>query len=86
MKWPVIKLGEVCDVKRGTTITFKDAKPGNIPVVAGGVKPTYYHNKPNRDGSTITVSGSGASAGFINFYKEPIFASDCSTVIPKMIN
>ena len=31
----------------------------------------------------ITVSGSGANAGFVNFYEEVIFASDCSTISPK---
>jgi type I restriction enzyme S subunit len=83
MNWPLVKLGDLCVVKRGTTITQKVAIEGKVPVVGGGLKPTYFHNSPNRNGNTITVSGSGASAGFINFYKEPIFASDCSTVEPK---
>ena len=83
MKWPVKKLGDLCVVRRGTTITQKDAIEGPVPVVGGGIKPTYFHNFANRSENTITVSGSGASAGFINFYKEPIFASDCSTVEPK---
>jgi len=77
------ELGEVCLVKRGTTITQKDAVDGEIPVVAGGLKPTYYHNQSNRESGTITISGSGANAGFINFWKQPIFASDCSTVETK---
>ena len=86
MNWPLVKLGDLCIVKRGTTITQKEAIEGKVPVVGGGLKPTYFHNSPNRNGNTITVSGSGASAGFINFYKEPIFASDCSTVEPKNDN
>lgn len=76
----VAKIGDICDVKRGTTITQKNAIEGTIPVVAGGIKPTYYHNKPNRLGETITISGSGANAGYVNFWNIPIFASDCSTV------
>ena len=75
-----VALGEVCIVKRGTTITQKEATEGEIPVVAGGLKPTYYHNQANRLGNTITISGSGANAGFVNFWNQPIFASDCSTV------
>ena len=75
-----VALGEVCIVKRGTTITQKEAIEGEIPVVAGGLKPTYYHNQANRLGNTITISGSGANAGFVNFWNQPIFASDCSTV------
>lgn len=76
-------LGDVCLVKRGTTITQKEATQGNIPVVAGGLKPTYFHNVSNREGNVITISGSGANAGFVNFWDEPIFASDCSTVEVK---
>lgn len=77
------ELGEVCIVRRGTTITRKDTVDGEIPVVAGGIKPTYYHNQSNRVSGVITISGSGANAGFINFWKKPIFASDCSTVEVK---
>ena len=80
MSFSVVKLGEVCEIKRGTTITQKDTIEGNVPVVAGGIKPTYYHNSPNRTGKTITISGSGANAGYVNFWDVPIFASDCSTV------
>lgn len=68
---------------RGTTITQKQTKPGNIPVVAGGIAPTYCHNASNRPAGTITVSASGANAGFVNRYETEIFASDCSTVNAK---
>ena len=80
------KLGAVCSINRGTTITQKEALEGDIPVVAGGLKPTYYHNKANRFNTTITVSGSGANAGFVNLWKQPIFASACSTVEVKDAN
>jgi type I restriction enzyme M protein len=43
-------------------------------------KGAYYHNKFNREGDIITVSASGAYAGFVNYFEEPIFASDCSTI------
>ena len=66
-------------VKRGTTITEKDTTKGNVKVVAGGLDFSYYHNQSNRKANCITVSGSGENAGFVNFWREPIFASDCST-------
>ena len=75
-----VKLGDACFVRRGTTITKKQTKKGNVPVIAGGRKATYFHNKQNRESGTITVSGSGASAGLVNYWSIPIFASDCSTV------
>ena len=83
MIWDTAKLGDACFVRRGTTITKKNAVEGDVPVIGGGTKPTYFHNEPNREADCITISGSGASAGFVNRWDMPIFASDCSTVEPK---
>lgn len=80
MSWQTVKLGDTCEVKRGTTITEKQAQAGDVPVVAGGLTHSYTHNAANREGNVITVSGSGANAGYVNFWKQPIFASDCSTI------
>jgi len=81
--WPVKTLGEVCEVARGTSITRKQTNAGSIPVVAGGIDVAYFHSVPNRPAGTITVSSSGANAGFVNRWDVPIFASDCSTVVAK---
>jgi type I restriction enzyme S subunit len=80
VSWPEIALGVVCNVRRGTTITQTQSREGNIPVVAGGLNATYYHDTSNRPGNVITISASGANAGYVNFWRSPIFASDCSTV------
>jgi len=77
--WRRVLLGEICEVKRGQTITQKQTEPGDVPVVAGGRTPAYFHNKPNINPPVITVSGSG-DAGYVNFFNVPIFASDCSTI------
>ena len=67
-------------VSKGTSITEKQVVTGNVPVVAGGINPAYYHNKSNREKDIITISASGANAGFINYFDCPIWASDCSTI------
>ena len=77
------KLGDVCEFKRGQTITKKDITNGDIPVIAGGQKPAYYHNLSNRSGITIAVSGSGAYAGFISYWEQPIFLSDAFSIEPN---
>ena len=82
-KWERKKIGEIAEVIRGSMITEKQTKEGNIKVVAGGVDYSYCHSKFNREKNTITVSGSGANAGFVNFWREEIFASDCTTVRGK---
>lgn len=79
-QWEIKKLGDIVSINKGQLITEKDAQDGTIPVIAGGKKPAYYHSFPNRQGKTITISASGANAGYVGFYTEPIFASDCSTI------
>lgn len=77
------KLGEVCEFNRGKTITKKNAIEGDIPVIGGGQKPAYYHNESNREGITITVAGSGAYAGFVSYWEQPIFLSDAFSIEPN---
>ena len=79
-EWVEIVLGSVCEVKRGQMIVSSEFVKGPIPVIAGGMTPAGYHNLSNRNENTITISASGANAGFIGFHKSPIFASDCSTI------
>lgn len=79
-EWKEKRLGDIADISKGQLITERTITPGDIPVIAGGKKPAYFHDTANRTGKTITISGSGASAGYVAFYKSPIFASDCSTI------
>jgi type I restriction enzyme S subunit len=75
------RLGELAEIKRGTSITQKDVTPGEIPVIAGGRTPAYFHNVSNRTGQTIVIAGSG-NAGFVSWWEQPIFVSDAFTVKP----
>lgn len=81
-------LGEVVFLKRGKTITSKTATDGPYPVISGGQKPAYFHGDFNREGETITVAGSGAYAGFVMYWNEPIFVSDAFSIKPfdKMLS
>ena len=79
-EFEIVKLSEITDFKRGTSITKKNVLGGNIPVIAGGQQPAYFHNVSNRESGAITISSSGAYSGFISFHNYPIFASDCFTI------
>ena len=70
------RLGEVCDVFRGDYITRKTEQAGAIPVVLGGREPGYYINRSNHEGPCLVVSRSGASAGYVSYWNEPIFITD----------
>ncbi|MDP6594565.1 MAG: restriction endonuclease subunit S [Candidatus Poribacteria bacterium] len=78
--WDKKTLAEKEKVRKGKNITQESAVEGNIPVVAGGMEPSYYHNTSNVSGPVITISASGANAGFVNIYYEDIWASDCSYI------
>lgn len=75
--WRKGTLEDIAVFKRGKTITRAQVHKGDIPVVAGGKEPAYYHNKSNTASPVITVSASG-NAGFVRLYYQSIWASDCS--------
>lgn len=79
-KWDLVKLEDVAIVKKGKSITQKDTTDGTVKVIAGGLDYAYLHGESNREANVITISASGANAGYVNFWREPIFASDCTTV------
>lgn len=82
--WERKSLGEFTDIKKGKNITKATIKDGNVPVIAGGLKPAYYHNKPNTVNPVITVSASGANAGYTAIQLEDVWASDCSFIDSSM--
>lgn len=79
--WEVKELGKYAKIKKGTLITEKTADTdGNVKVVSAGLDFSYFHSKSNYSENTITISASGANAGYVNYWREPIFACDCTTV------
>lgn len=75
-------LDEVASLRRGSAITKKNITPGDVPVVAGGQRPAYFHSESNRSADTVVVAGSGAYAGFVSFWSVPIFVSDAFSIEP----
>lgn len=78
--WKVGKLGDICTFKRGKNLLSKNAIDEGVPVVAGGLTPSCYHNQANTSAPVVTVSGSGANAGFMRMYHVDVWASDCSFI------
>ncbi|WP_099611416.1 restriction endonuclease subunit S [Vibrio fujianensis] len=78
--WEIKPFSEWVKITKGKNITKKTIVDGDVPVVAGGLKPAYFHNAHNVDGPAITISASGANAGYVNLYFENIWASDCSYI------
>ena len=72
--------------KKGKLITKSIAKEGNIPVISGGQTSPYSHDQANYNGNIITISSSGAYSGFVWYHKYPIWASDCSRPLSKLMD
>lgn len=80
-EWTSKQIKEIVGkIKRGQSLQSKNYKKGDIPVVAGGKQYAGFHNVANHHGRTITISGSGANAGYVAFHANPIFATDCSVI------
>lgn len=80
--YPLKLLGKIktVEILKGKAITQNEVQDGQYKVVAGGKDYAYKHNMYNRTEGVITISASGANAGFVNYWDEKIFASDCTTV------
>ena len=79
-KYSFYKLNSLANVKKGNSITKENIISGNVPVIAGGQTSPYSHYVANYNGDIITVSASGAYAGYVWYHEKPIFASDCSVI------
>jgi len=73
-------LGDATIMKRGTSATKGIMQEGNIPVISGGRQPAFYCNVSNRIGEVITIAGSGAGAGYVQYWNEPIFVCDAFSI------
>jgi type I restriction enzyme, S subunit len=82
-KYPNQFLNHIATVAKGTSITSADVIEGQYPVVAGGQSSPYTHNAFNHTENVITVSASGAYAGYVWHHDYKIFASDCTVIRSK---
>lgn len=73
-------IGQYFSPRRGKNLLSKDAVKGNVPVIAGGLSPATYHNIPNTSAPVITISASGANAGYISLWHIPVWSSDSSFI------
>lgn len=80
INWIPLKM--CCAINKGDYLTKKDAHVGTVPVILGGQQPAYYIDRANHSGDAIVVSRSGASAGFVSWWHEPIFVTDGFLIEP----
>lgn len=82
-KYENINLRSIAQILKGNVLSSSNIEYGDIPVIAGGQTSPYFHNQSNYDGNIITVSASGAYAGYVWYHDYPIYATDCCVIFSK---
>ena len=77
-------LGEYLSAVKGKALLSKDAIEGNVPVIAGGLSPATYHNVANTKAPVLTISASGANAGYVALWHVDVWSSDSSYIDSNM--
>lgn len=87
-KWETARISEIKDIiiEKGHSLTKQEVIPGNIPVIAGGQTVPFFHNKWTHNFPCITISASGAYAGYVWKHTQKIYASDCNVLYSNNYN
>ena len=85
-KW--VKLGDVCDIIKGKSLTIDKMVKGPYKVIGGGYIPMKEtHNEYNVNENEILISNDGAYAAYLNKFNEKMFiTSHCNKIVAKNIN
>ncbi|MCX2843050.1 restriction endonuclease subunit S [Microbulbifer thermotolerans] len=81
-EWKHGHLSDVGKITKGKALSSKDLIDGDYPVVAGGKSSPYSHKDFTHE-NVITVSASGAYAGYVAYHPYKLWASDCSVILAK---
>lgn len=84
-EWRNSTLSMFCNIAKGKALSASDLEVGDFPVIAGGKISPYSHSDYTHE-NVVTVSASGAYAGYISYHNYKIWASDCSVVSAKADN
>lgn len=76
--WKVVLASKLGEFVRGKNITAEEMQEGMIPVISAGIEPSGFHNQSNVKGVSLTISNSGANAGYLQINYSNIWAADCS--------
>ncbi|HAX4920245.1 TPA: restriction endonuclease subunit S [Escherichia coli] len=84
-EWQKGNLSVFCNIAKGKALSASELVSGHYPVIAGGKSSPYSHFNYTHE-NVVTVSASGAYAGYVSYHKCKIWASDCSVISAKEEN
>ena len=81
-----MKLGDICEIKKGTQLNSKDFDNNGIyPVINGGVNISGHSNNFNSE-NMITISEGGNSCGYVNYFKGKFWSGGHNYTLTKKSN
>lgn len=81
--YPVVKLGDICDIKNGTRVNKGNLKDGIYPVIAGGKEPMGMHDTYNVESGVICISRKG-TAGYVQMTETKTFVHDNASYLANI--
>jgi type I restriction enzyme S subunit len=89
-EWKDVELSEIANINKGNQLNKDDLNDfDKYPSISGGIEPSGYTNKFNRNENTIIISEGGNSCGYVNFIKNKFWCGGhCYSIdiIDKKIN
>ena len=78
-----VKLGEVCEIRSGKSLTKEDLAGGDVPVIGGGVSPMGYHNAHNKEAYAVVISQVGSAGNVSRYPVKSWITNNGMTIHPK---
>ena len=82
--WPMVRLGDVCEINYGTRVRKRDSKGDAYPVYGGGGE-TFRWDSYNRIDKCV-VSRFAMSAECVRFVNGPFFLNDSGLTVESKLN
>jgi len=88
LNWSIQKVKNIASVSKGSQYDFDPVEnPGQTPYINGGINPSWYSSKSNREANLIAISEGGASAGYVQMVKSSWWCgAHCYSVKPSSKN
>ena len=80
---PLVKLGDVCEIRNGKNLTKEQLNHGDVPVIGGGVSPMGYHNIHNREAYAVVLAQVGSAGNVSRYPVKSWITNNGMTIHPK---
>jgi restriction endonuclease S subunit len=80
---PRVRLGDVCEIRSGKTLTKEHLEGGDVPVIGGGVSPMGYHGVHNREAYAVVLAQVGSAGNVSRYPVKSWITNNGMTIHPK---